>query len=139
MNGSLKTFFLGAFVQVAKEAILIITSRVPVDADGGVHQHMLSSMSPSLCHALMCATAPNLPEDEVEESVEFCKGIPLLVRRAGDALRAGQIVVQVRKEVRCLFGMIEGQKQLVLCAGLQLRKSILQCRVPVGEDHCKLC
>lgn len=64
-------------------------------ADGSVQQHTLGSMQHSSCLTLLHAIAPCLSSEEAEEAVKQCKGVPLLVCRAGDALRTGQIIVQV--------------------------------------------
>ena len=83
--------------QVAKEASLVITSRVPVaSSSDGIHQYMLQSLKPASCQGLLRSTAPNLTNSEVVEGAELCHGVPLLVRRVGDALRTGQVVLQVR-------------------------------------------
>ncbi|KAF5837461.1 hypothetical protein DUNSADRAFT_4377 [Dunaliella salina] len=81
-------------IEVSELAVLLITSRVPVAADKGMQQYELRSMDVSMSHELMRSIATNLEDTEVREAVELCRGVPLLVHRAADALQTGQIVLQ---------------------------------------------
>jgi len=80
---------------VAKEADVLITSRVPVGVAQGIYQYNLGGIDGSAAEGLLLQTAPNLTADEVQEAVQLCKGVPLLIRRVGDALRSGQIIIEV--------------------------------------------
>ena len=81
--------------QVAKQAALVITSRVPIMA-GTLSQHELAGISAPACQGLLANIAPNLLLAEVIEAVQLCDGVPLLLRRVGDVLRSGQVTIQVR-------------------------------------------
>ncbi|KAF5831727.1 hypothetical protein DUNSADRAFT_12674, partial [Dunaliella salina] len=86
------------FTEVASLAMLLITSRDKVAEEKGMQQHELHSMDVNVCRELMRSVAANLEEQEVCAAVDLCHGVPLLVRRAADALQNGQIVLQDLKD-----------------------------------------
>jgi len=76
--------------QVATEAVLVITSRVPV-AEATLPQVRLGRLGPEPSTWLVQRTAPDLEEADVEGQVQLCKGVPLLLRLVADAFASGRV------------------------------------------------
>ncbi|KAF5827603.1 hypothetical protein DUNSADRAFT_354 [Dunaliella salina] len=98
--------FMSLIAKIAREAVLLITSRVPLESPCvtmNLHHHELGGMDDKSCQALlrealMQEMAPKLSDTQIEEVVHICRGVPLLVRLAGDALRTGQLSVEEVRE-----------------------------------------
>ena len=83
--------------------MLLITSRVPIAPDHGVLQYTLGSLDTDASRALLRSFAPSLAQQEADAAADMCGGVPLLLRRAGDALQTGQIILEVGSKEELLL------------------------------------
>ncbi|KAF5833549.1 hypothetical protein DUNSADRAFT_10081 [Dunaliella salina] len=87
------TEFDNLISKLAAEALLVVTSRVPI-AEACLQQYRLGGISAGPCTWLLRQTAPDLNDEELREAVQLCKGVPLIVRLVGDAFASGRLTVQ---------------------------------------------
>ncbi|KAF5838937.1 hypothetical protein DUNSADRAFT_1953 [Dunaliella salina] len=84
--------FQGFVVQVAMEAILLVTSTNPVEER--IKQHMLHGLSNAGGQQLLQRIAPNISPVSAHEAVQLCLGMPLLIRLIGEALASQRLSIQ---------------------------------------------
>ncbi|KAF5838927.1 hypothetical protein DUNSADRAFT_1943 [Dunaliella salina] len=92
-EGSAAQSFKELIVKVAEEAIVLITSVVPV-AEEYIKQYTLERLSPSAGQQLLQRIVPSVSPKSVQEVVQLCLGMPLLIRLIGEALASQRLSIQ---------------------------------------------